>query len=409
MVKRLLPLAATALAAVAFAACHPKKSCPQGETDCGGVCLDLQTDASSCGTCLHACPAGATCDAGACRCPAGQVVCGNACVDLQASDASCGACGHACGLGHCVAGACSCGPYTSCGPAASPECVDAQTDPRNCGACGAACPRTGEACADGTCQCPVALPDACSTRCVDLAADPSNCGACGTTCKPGAICSARACACAQATPTDCGTACANVNTSATNCGSCGNACATGQSCASGSCRCPTGQTLCGSGTAARCTDTATDQRNCGRCGLSCQGSQSCKAGACVTGCSSTQVTCVGTCCDGNACCSGGSACQTVHANGLGQNYYDCAPLDSWTPAEAVLAATVWAPAGSIQPVSHCAGSPCLCTSKGTQAAIWCYAGPGATLAGKVAVSDTSACAAALCPFGGSGNGTFGWH
>jgi hypothetical protein len=128
----------------------------------------------------------------------------------------------------------------------------------------------------------------------------------------------------------------------------------------------------------------------------------------VTGCTTTQVTCNGACCDGNACCSGGSDCQTAHANGLGQSYYDCTPLDSWTPDEAVLAAAAWAPSGSPVPVTHCA-SPCLCTTKGTQSAIWCYAAPGAALAGKGAVSDTSACVTAICPFGGSGNGTFGWH
>ncbi|MBI5489361.1 MAG: hypothetical protein HY905_18660 [Deltaproteobacteria bacterium] len=41
-------------------------SCGSGETDCGGVCVDLLFDELHCGTCDSACPAGQTCLRGTC-------------------------------------------------------------------------------------------------------------------------------------------------------------------------------------------------------------------------------------------------------------------------------------------------------------------------------------------------------
>jgi uncharacterized repeat protein (TIGR01451 family) len=41
-------------------------SCPTGQTDCGGICVDLQTDSQNCGTCGNSCPSGYTCSSGGC-------------------------------------------------------------------------------------------------------------------------------------------------------------------------------------------------------------------------------------------------------------------------------------------------------------------------------------------------------
>jgi hypothetical protein len=98
-------------------------------------------------------------------------------------------------------------------------------------------------------------------------------------------------------------------------------------------------------------------------------------------------------------CDGGTTCQTVHPNGLGQSYYDCAPLDQLTLDQARLAAAAWAPDGQpTESLLQC-GS-CLCRTNGpplsaTKAAVWCYA--GSNLAGFVAVTDSPNCLSASCP------------
>jgi hypothetical protein len=44
-------------------------SCDPGKAACGGICLDLSSDAAHCGDCDNACQAGDTCVAGQCACP----------------------------------------------------------------------------------------------------------------------------------------------------------------------------------------------------------------------------------------------------------------------------------------------------------------------------------------------------
>jgi hypothetical protein len=48
--------------------CEPPvtEPCPQGQTRCGGACVDVQSDEANCGACGSACGAGQTCDAGQC-------------------------------------------------------------------------------------------------------------------------------------------------------------------------------------------------------------------------------------------------------------------------------------------------------------------------------------------------------
>ena len=83
---------------------------------CGnGACADLLTDPQNCGLCGAACPAGQTCDVGACS---GSPMCGP------------GSIGRGCGL--------DAGSETEfCCPGSG--CTDIQTDPNNCGFCGFAC------------------------------------------------------------------------------------------------------------------------------------------------------------------------------------------------------------------------------------------------------------------------------
>jgi len=150
MRKLLLPL----LAVVALAACRKDLVCPQGETDCGGKCVSLQTDAANCGACAHACGSLEACSGGACGCAADVASCGGACTDLARDAANCGACGAACAAAqYCTTagGSTSCTAscptgFTACGRA----CVDVTSDSRSCGACGHVCTR-GESCVNGAC------------------------------------------------------------------------------------------------------------------------------------------------------------------------------------------------------------------------------------------------------------------
>lgn len=110
--------------------------CPSGQSQCGGGCVALATDASHCGACNHACAAGGACMGGVCTapgCPAGFGDCdrnsANGCeVDLRGSASHCGACGAACSPGaSCASGVCV-GP-TPPPVDASPPPVDAAALP----------------------------------------------------------------------------------------------------------------------------------------------------------------------------------------------------------------------------------------------------------------------------------------
>jgi hypothetical protein len=322
--------------------------CPAGQTDCGGTCRDLQADVASCGFCGHLCMVDGLCNAGVCECPAATVLCGSACVDTSTSPSHCGSCAHDCGAGTCAGGACTCAaaPPTvmDCTPAKSPQCRDTAADRVNCGACDAACPPT-QVCASSACQdCPAGQ-SVCGNACKDLATDHENCSACGRAC--GAV----------------------------------------QICSGGACTCPMGQSPCGSA----CTDLSSDEANCGTCGHACGAGQVCSGGTCSC---TAGVTCGPACCPaGAACaCSGGTACQTRHDNGLGQFFYDCNPLNTWTPATAQEAATAWNPGGSAT-VPACLN--CLAWQTATQCATWCYA--GSSFPGQATVNTSmNAC---LCPPG----------
>lgn len=312
-------------------------SCPAGQTDCGGACVDLQVDPMHCGACSDSCISGATCSAGHCGCPPPTTSCGIGCVNIQSDAGNCGACGHRCGLGSCVAGACQCSGDPTvvlyC-PPGSPQgsCVDTSVNVANCGGCGVVCPAL-ESCAASQCQC----------------------------LSPYKLCST-----GSTTPV-----CTDVTTDPANCGTCGNTCPAGTQCASGSCAgtCEPGYTLC----SGACTDVKTDPQNCGRCGNACATGQSCQSGLCST----CGLTCGGTCCaGGDACCSvagGSTTCPARHADfpdtAQEISWFDCTPQYTYTLQTAETAATRWRPTGT--PIS----TGWSCPYVGTQSTclIWQYA------------------------------------
>ena len=160
-------------------------------TQCGGKCTDTQNDSNNCGKCTNACPAGATCNAGACVCASGGKLCGGKCADTQTDVTNCGMCGTDCtklgslGTWSCVTGTCTLG--CSGGQiACTNACLDPQTTDTHCGTCNNDCTATASACCGGTCK--------------DLTTDPLNCGKCGTSCG-GGKCTSSACCTPEPTGT----------------------------------------------------------------------------------------------------------------------------------------------------------------------------------------------------------------
>ena len=124
--------------------CQPS-ACPAGQGNCDGVCKNLQTDETNCGTC------GTTCGAV-------QGCCSGVCKNLNTDEASCGTCGNTCAVGQ-----------TCC----SGVCRNLQADPANCGTCGTICAAPNVLCVGGNCCKPPTL------ACAAAGADPTCCsGAC---------------------------------------------------------------------------------------------------------------------------------------------------------------------------------------------------------------------------------------
>ena len=202
-------------------------SCPGSQVNCGGVCVDPLTSRSNCGatgacgaggngTPGTACAVGNVCSGGTCQvsCPGGQINCGGICVDPTTSAANCGATG-ACGAGGngspgavcgagkvCTAGVCqaSCqAPLIAC----SGSCVDPRFDPGHCNGC-APCPAVPNAtnfCANSACgiascapdflNCNGTVADGCE---VNRLTDNNNCGGCGVVCSGGTpVCAGGVC------------------------------------------------------------------------------------------------------------------------------------------------------------------------------------------------------------------------
>lgn len=84
---------------------------------CDGVCVNPKTDGDNCGTCGNACADVAdnfVCSNGVCGPECATIdeqVCGDGadavCVDVQTDATNCGSCGNDCGADDCVAGACA--------------------------------------------------------------------------------------------------------------------------------------------------------------------------------------------------------------------------------------------------------------------------------------------------------------
>lgn len=96
-------------------------ACAGAYATCDGLCVNLQTDRENCGSCGNVCHGSPSqsieaffCESGVCHniCEAiaGTTLCGGVCVDLQTDAQHCGTCANDCTTtpgGTCVAGSCA--------------------------------------------------------------------------------------------------------------------------------------------------------------------------------------------------------------------------------------------------------------------------------------------------------------
>jgi hypothetical protein len=207
--KALALLAAMTVAGSRPGRASAQATCEAGLTDCGGICVDLQSDMNNCGACGEICESDLVpveCRSGVCErasCPVGIEYCGavDGCRDLSSDPAHCGACANACASGVCSGGVCATGGGSCAEGQAECDgmCVDTCCNNSHCGACGNACP-SGTSCFEGICDCPSGLCCAegeviCNGTCVATCCDNNNCGACGNVCKDGLTCFEGKCDC----------------------------------------------------------------------------------------------------------------------------------------------------------------------------------------------------------------------
>jgi hypothetical protein len=96
-------------------------SCSSGQTNCGGSCINTQTNSQHCGKCNNSCASGQSCSGAKCGnyvvtmtmgpqavCTAsGKLWCSGACVDQNTDTSNCGSCGGKCQSQEtCEAGSC---------------------------------------------------------------------------------------------------------------------------------------------------------------------------------------------------------------------------------------------------------------------------------------------------------------
>jgi hypothetical protein len=353
------------------------QACPQGQTRCGGACVDLSSDARNCGACGTVCPDGGRCRNGTCRaagntssggsssggsssgsgasggssssaqtaqtCPQGQTRCGETCVDIQTDTAHCGQCDHPCaselGAGTCIDGVCACASGTT---RCDDVCVNTDRDPLNCGTCGTEC-ADSEECVGGACAAAQTVcqqgQTRCGDACVNTTSDAANCGTCGTVCADGEACSNSRCTPTTTTTTTtgcpegqvrCGGTCVealpNFGTEGISCpggGAAPTECSAGRVLCNGACF-PEGScqpTDCQPGWGycyGVCRDFQNDPGYCGGCTTPCTGGTLCKGGTCVAcpeGQTLCSTGCVDTKTDLNNCGFCGNLCGTQCIDG----------------------------------------------------------------------------------------------
>ena len=369
---------------------------PTNCTACGFACDTTHSSGASC--------SGTSCEYTGCA--SGWADCTktapdtNGCETQTNTATNCSACGVACDTAHSTGATCNgqtC-QYSGCAagwedcittPPDSDGCETYAGSTDNCGACGQTCDTThsaGASCVASDCQytgclsgwadCNKTPPDTngCETQTNSI----TNCGACGAACDTsrsvGASCNGTTCLytgcdtgyadCNKASPDTDG--CESSLTSTSSCGACGVACGS-TNVATASCNGTTCSYVCASGWA-DCTTTAPNTdgcetptnttSNCSACGDVCTPNNAtaaaCSGLSCSYTCDANHSDCNagsppdtdGCECATPSCCAGGTntgaPCQTTHTDGVGNSFYDCNNLSTFSSVTAIEACTAYA-------------------------------------------------------------------
>jgi hypothetical protein len=139
--------------------------------------------------------------------------------------------------------------------------------------------------------------------------------------------------------------------------------------------------------------------SCGACGVTCDtltGTPHCDGHSCLYACSAGLSDCNaaqapdtdGCECATPACC--GTACQTIHSDGVGGSFYDCMPLSTYTQHEAVAACAEHAGSPSFCGVAACSGSQAVCDFGSPLPDCTCW-GYDRSIAGHVVTAQSCRC------------------
>jgi hypothetical protein len=338
------------------------------------------------------------------------------CETSLATAANCGSCGNKCDTVNSQNATCPHGTtciYSGCNPGFA-DCDTSGADTNGCEK--AVATNTCDVCNGTSCDTATSVGEVCEI---------SDAGASATckymSCDPGyANC--------NTTPPDTN-GCETSLSTAANCGACGKACdtlhstaasctgsSTSSSCTYGGCQ--PGWLDCAqpNGNFDGCESSQSSTSSCGGCHQACStitGAARCDGTTCSYTCNAGRVDCNaatapdtdGCECATPGCCSSG-ACQTIHSNGTGQNFYDCNAPATHTAAAAAAACGAFGGGSSCKTSSVCCGGLsalglCLgttdssvCGSAGGTCHCWQYSG---TNPGTVQNGCSAACGAASDP------------
>jgi hypothetical protein len=177
----------------------------------------------------------------------------------------------------------------------------------------------------------------------------------------------------------CGGICEILSSNSYNCGACGVTCSAGQICSNGAC------VSASSSVCSALTCNCGPPQGTGGTGGSCTASCGASGCACSTPAGVTGGTGGGMCSILAACNNGGQpvcgsgTCQTAHTDGLGQSFYDCNPLATYTLTTAMEAAAAFAAPSGGTYESTCPQTPTISTVCATNSAsnavsCWGYSG-----------------------------------
>lgn len=237
--------------------CHPPM------LQCGMDCVNPLTDNDHCSQCDNPCNTvnGFTCQGGNCLCLIGEECVTGVCSDLNTDESNCGSCGVICqrdnAAARCQVGICRIGQCDSlwddCNGVDEDGCETSLETLDNCGGCMVPCSHPGPReceCTGGVCRCPSCFAD-CDGNVSNgdetyVCDDVNNCGWCANVCTVEngtpwcdlGVCSISSCDngygdCDQSYNTGCE---ADLMIDPNNCGLCDIVCDTGESCVDGVCQ-----------------------------------------------------------------------------------------------------------------------------------------------------------------------------